>query len=78
VTHCFRTEAVMAGMLQCILVLIIPLVAASSARAARPINAQPMRYLLQAVDDPYTTGVPMVEDEVGCASSSKQLNSSSS
>jgi hypothetical protein len=61
----------MAGQLQYLLVLATVLLATSSAWGARPLNAQQMRQLLQ-VEDPYTTGVPMVDDEV------KTIRSSSS
>jgi hypothetical protein len=52
------------------LALLFAAAAALPAGVARPLSAQPMRYLLQTAEDPYTTGVPMVDDEVGTSGSS--------
>jgi hypothetical protein len=62
----------MAGRQQKLVWLALLFAAAEAlpAGAVRPISAQPMRYLLQTAEDPYTTGVPMVDDEVGTPDSS--------
>lgn len=55
----------MAFLIQFRIVTVLFLVAAPLACSSRPLQEQQrMRHLLQAVEDPYTADIPMVDDEV--------------